>query len=63
MKMYGFLCIAVGISMLLTPMAANFNIVPVAILDMKDNLGVIKSQILPALFMIVFQIIYMIIAK
>ena len=48
---------------LLTPMAANFNIVPVAILDMKDNLGVIKSQILPALFMIVFQIIYMIIAK
>ena len=48
---------------LLTPMAANFNIVPVAILDMKDNLGVIKNQILPALFMIVFQIIYMIIAK
>ncbi len=45
---------------LLTPMAANFNIVPVAILDMKDRWGVIKNQILPALFMIVFQIIYMI---
>ncbi|MBQ7284203.1 MAG: DUF979 domain-containing protein [Oscillospiraceae bacterium] len=44
---------------LLTPMAANFNIVPVAILDMKDKMGVIKVQILPALFMIVFQIIYM----
>lgn len=46
---------------LLTPMAANFNIVPVAILDMKDRWGVIKNQILPAIFMIVFQIIYMII--
>ena len=45
---------------LLTPMAANFNIVPVAILDMKDKMGVIKLQILPALIMIVFQIIYMI---
>jgi len=48
---------------LLTPMAANFNIVPVAILDMKDKMGVIKAQIFPAIFMIVFQIIYMIIFK
>lgn len=48
---------------LLTPMAANFNIVPVAILDMKNKMGVIKNQILPAIFMIVFQIIYMIILK
>lgn len=48
---------------LLTPMAANFNIVPVAILDMKDKLGVIKVQILPAVFMFIFQIIYMIIFK
>ena len=48
---------------LMTPMAANFNIVPVAILDMKDKMGVIKNQILPAIFMIVFQIIYMIIFK
>ncbi len=48
---------------LMTPMAANFNIVPVAILDMKDKMGVIKNQILPAVFMIVFQIIYMIIIK
>jgi len=44
-------------------MAANFNIVPVAILDMKDKMGVIKAQIFPAIFMIVFQIIYMIIFK
>ena len=48
---------------LLTPMAANFNIVPVAILGMKDKMGVIKNQILPAIFMIVFQIMYMIIFK
>ena len=48
---------------LMTPMAANFNIVPVAILDMQDRMGVIKNQILPALIMIVFQIMYMIIFK
>lgn len=48
---------------LVTPMAANFNIVPVAILDMKDRMGVIKNQILPAIIMIVFQIMYMIIFK
>ena len=41
---------------LMTPMAANFNIVPVAILDMKDRFGVIKNQIVVALIMIVVQI-------
>lgn len=46
---------------LMTPMAANFNIVPVAILEMKDKYGVIKNQIFVALFMLVFQILYMII--
>ena len=45
---------------LLTPMAANFNIVPVAILDMENRFGVIKNQIVVALIMIVVQIIYMI---
>ncbi|RIL86646.1 DUF979 family protein, partial [Staphylococcus equorum] len=30
---------------LLTPMAANFNTLPVALLEMKDELGVIKAQI------------------
>ena len=30
---------------LMTPMAANFNIVPTALLDMKDQYGVIKFQI------------------
>lgn len=46
---------------LMTPMAANFNIVPVAILDMKDNYGVIKKQIPIAIFMLVVQIVYMIV--
>lgn len=48
---------------LCTPMAANFNIVPVAILDMKDRWGVIKNQVLVAGIMLVFQICYMIIFK
>ena len=48
---------------LLTPMAANFNIVPVAMLDMKDRFGVIKNQVLPALVMIVVQIVYMLVAS
>ena len=48
---------------LCTPMAANFNIVPVAMLDMKDKWGVIKNQIVPALLLLVFQIVYMILCK
>lgn len=45
---------------LCTPMAANFNIVPVAILDMKDRWGVIKNQVLVAIIMITIQICFMI---
>ncbi|MGM9903425.1 membrane protein [Enterococcus sp. 10A9_DIV0425] len=48
---------------LLTPMAANFNIVPVAMLEMKDKYGVIKNQLFVAIFMLVFQIAYMILFK
>ncbi|PWJ50469.1 DUF979 domain-containing protein [Faecalicatena contorta] len=48
---------------LCTPMAANFNIVPVAMLDMKDRFGVIKSQVVPAVILLAFQIVYMIILK
>lgn len=48
---------------LCTPMAANFNIVPVAILDMKGRYNVIKNQVLVAVIMLVFQIAYMLIAK
>lgn len=45
---------------LMTPMAANFNIVPVAILDMKDEYGVIKKQVPIAIIMLVVQICFMI---
>ena len=45
---------------LMTPMAANFNIVPVAILDMKDKNGVIKKQVPVAIIMLVVQIAIMI---
>ncbi|OJG75803.1 membrane protein [Enterococcus quebecensis] len=48
---------------LLTPMAANFNVVPVAMLEMKDKYGVIKNQWFIAIFMLVFQIVYMILFK
>ena len=34
---------------LMTPMAANFNIVPAALLDLKDQYGVIKAQIATAI--------------
>ena len=48
---------------LCTPMAANFNIVPVAMLDMKNRFGVIKNQVVPAVILLIVQIIYMIILK
>lgn len=44
---------------LLTPMAANFNIVPVTILEMKDKYGVIKNQLVVAVSLLVIQIVYM----
>ena len=46
---------------LCTPMAANFNMVPVAVLEMKDKNGVIKKQVLVGVIMLVLQIIYMIV--
>lgn len=42
---------------LITPMAANFNIVPAAILEMRDENGVIKKQLPVALTMFVIHII------
>ncbi|AMC92922.1 hypothetical protein AOC36_02650 [Erysipelothrix larvae] len=44
---------------LLTPMAANFNALPVSVLDMKDKYGVIKAQVPFALVMIVIHIVLM----
>ena len=40
---------------LMTPMAANFNIVPAALLDLKDRNAVIKAQIPTALPLLLFN--------
>jgi uncharacterized membrane protein len=42
---------------LLTPMAANFNLVPAALLELKDQNGVIKAQIGTALPLLVVNIL------
>lgn len=44
---------------LLTPMAANFNIVPVALLELDDNWAVIRAQLPTALVLLVFNILAM----
>lgn len=44
---------------LMTPMAANFNIVPASVLEMKDKNGVIKAQIPMAIALIIAHIILM----
>ncbi|WP_423253088.1 DUF979 domain-containing protein [Melissococcus plutonius] len=56
----GTLAMSAGFSgTLLTPMAANFNALPVALLEMKDSNGVIKAQAPIALIMIVVHIALM----
>jgi uncharacterized membrane protein len=42
---------------LMTPMAANFNLVPAALLELKDKNGVIKAQIGTALPLLVANIL------
>lgn len=44
---------------LMTPMAANFNIVPAALLELRDRLGVIKAQVPTALLLLVANILLM----
>src|SRR5699024_9946130 len=44
---------------LLSPMSGNFNILPVALLEMKDEYGVIKAQIPVAITMAVIHILLM----
>ena len=44
---------------LMTPMAANFNIMPAALLETKDKYAIIKSQIPVALAMLVVHILLM----
>jgi uncharacterized membrane protein len=42
---------------LMTPMAANFNIVPAALLELKDQYGVIRAQVATALPLLVVNIL------
>lgn len=42
---------------LMTPMAANFNLVPAALLELKDQYGVIKAQVATALPLLLLNIL------
>ena len=42
---------------LMTPMAANFNLVPAALLELKDQNGVIKAQIGTAVPLLIVNIL------
>ena len=42
---------------LMTPMAANFNLVPAALLELKDQYGVIRAQVATALPLLLFNIL------
>lgn len=44
---------------LMTPMAANFNIVPAALLNLDDKNGVIKAQFMSGLVLLVANIFLM----
>jgi uncharacterized membrane protein len=42
---------------LMTPMAANFNLVPAALLELKDQYGVIRAQVATALPLLVINVL------
>jgi uncharacterized membrane protein len=42
---------------LMTPMAANFNLVPAALLELKDQYGVIRVQVATALPLLAVNIL------
>jgi uncharacterized membrane protein len=44
---------------LMTPMAANFNIVPAALLELRDEYGVIKAQVPTALLLLATNVVLM----
>ena len=44
---------------LLTPMAANLNVVPAALLEMKDKNGVIRAQVMTAVPILIINILLM----
>ena len=47
---------------LMTPMAANFNIVPAALLELKDQNGVIKAQVATAIPLLIANILILYVA-
>jgi uncharacterized membrane protein len=47
---------------LMTPMAANFNIVPAALLELRNQYGVIKAQVPTALAMLLANIVILYVA-
>jgi uncharacterized membrane protein len=47
---------------LMTPMAANFNIVPAALLELKDQHGVIRAQIATAIPLLIVNIVILYVA-
>jgi len=47
---------------LMTPMAANFNIVPAALLELRNQYAVIKAQIPTALVMLIVNIVILYVA-
>ena len=49
---------AVPTCALMTPMAANFNLVPAALLELKDQNAVIKAQIGTAVPLLVVNILF-----
>jgi len=47
---------------LMTPMAANFNIVPAALLELRDQYAVIKAQVPTAIPLLIANILILYIA-
>ena len=47
---------------LMTPMAANFNLVPAALLELKDQYGVIRAQVATALPLLIINILLIYVA-
>ncbi|HJU77121.1 MAG TPA: DUF979 domain-containing protein [Sphingomicrobium sp.] len=47
---------------LMTPMAANFNLVPAALLELKDQYGVVKAQVATAMPMLAINILIIYVA-
>ena len=60
--MVGALALTAGYcGTLMTPMAANFNVIPVSVLEIKDKYAVIKAQLPVALTMLVIHVVLMLV--